>query len=132
MAEATWDEQNNLAALNGDRNKERENPETEQSSGPNIVIYIFMEGLIGLPGDLLRLIPVVGAILAFPFSAAMWFWRAMSSRFKNSPLQKILTNGILEAIPFTNTFFLTSCYLEETKLGKTIMSKVSKTTKLIK
>jgi len=123
--EATADEMNMAEAINKERNKDidTETQVEKPDSGPNIVIYIFMVGLIGLPGDLLKFIPVLGGILAFPFTAMMWFWRVLSGRFKTSPIQKIMVNGALQAVPFTNTFFLTSCYMEETKLGKAILSK---------
>lgn len=136
MEEAiNYDERAYQAALAQDRyENEEEAPEkiTAQSSRPDFVIYMFLEGLVGLPGDLLKLIPGVGTILAFPFSAIMWFWRTFSSRFKNSPVQKIITNGLISWIPLTNTVFLTTCYIEETKLGKAILSKASKVTKIAK
>jgi len=129
-AATTAEEMNMTEELNQDRNNEQITSNSDSSSGPNIVIYIFMVGLVGLPGDLLKLIPILGAILAFPFYLGMCLWRACSSRFKKSPLQKILTTGLLQGIPFTNTLFLTSCYIEETKLGKTIINKVAKPLKM--
>ena len=121
-----------LDTLNQDRkNRERSKTKTDQSSTPDIVTYIFLEGLIGLPGDLLKLIVGIGTVLALPFTFVMWFWRTFSSRFKKSPVQKILTNGLIQGMPFSNTFFITSCYIEETKLGKAVLGKFSKSMRLM-
>jgi hypothetical protein len=133
MAETiTNDERIYQGALNEDRNDAEEEPEitTEQSSRPDFVTYMFIEGLIALPGDLLKFIPVIGTILAVPSSIGMWFWRTFSSRFKKSPLQKIMVNGLVSWLPLSNTFFVTSCYIEETKLGKSILGKFDKSLRI--
>jgi hypothetical protein len=125
-------EEENLLELNQDRNfPEKTTLKTDAKPGPNIVIYMLL-GAVAIPSDLLKLIPILGTILALPFSLILWLWRGMSSRFKQSPVQKIAINGIFSGIPFTNTAFVVSCFAEETKLGKTIFNKSSKLAKFVK
>jgi len=124
-----------LAELNIDRYKnEDEEPKATANpkNGPNIGLYMIL-GVVAVVGDLVGLIPVLGALLRLPFAGIIWLWRLISGNFKTSPAQKIMTNALLGATPLpSNTTFIASCYLEETKLGKTIMKKSSKLAKLIK
>jgi hypothetical protein len=132
MAETiTNDERIYQGALNEDRNDAEEESEikTEQSSRPDFVTYFFLEGLIGLPGDLLNLIPFVGTVLSAPWWLAMVFIKYISGKGFKNPVEKLIKHGAAGWIPFSNTVFLTSCYIEETKLGKTILGKTSKITK---
>jgi hypothetical protein len=128
-------DQTRLAELNMDRyENEDEEPEitTNPEYGPNIGLYMIL-GIVAVMGDLVGLIPVLGALLRLPFAGIIWLWRLMSGNFKTSPTQKVITNALLGATPLpSNTTFIASCYLEETKLGKTIMEKGTKLAKLIK
>jgi len=130
-------ERQNLALLNQERAEEEEteaaaSTQTGDSSRPNFVVYIFLLP-IAVVGDLLGLIPVLGAVLRFPFAMVIWLWRLLSGNFKKSPAQKIITSAITGATPLpANTTFVASCYLEETKLGKFILNKATKLTKVIK
>jgi hypothetical protein len=131
---AKYNEREYQMALAQDRNEAEEEPETitaEQSSRPDFVAYMFLEGLVGLPGDLLKFIPLVGTILALPFSLIMIFIEYFKGKGFKNPVEKITKHSLTGWIPFSNTYFLTSCYIEETKIGKSILGKIPKPTKVI-
>jgi uncharacterized membrane protein YciS (DUF1049 family) len=118
---ATNQERENLNELNQERNSEQLEGEklgVSPHSKPNIIIYIFVGGF-ALLGDLLALIPVVGFALGWPFSGMVWLWRELGGHAKKKSMEKILKNGLLRIIPisFSNTTFVISTYLENTKLG---------------
>ena len=124
------EERENLAELHEAQNSTRESSDdsrrTNSESGPNIVIYGII-GTIGVIGDALGFIPVVGAILRAPFQGIVYLWKLMSGKLQKSPGQKILTNALLGITPLpSNTTFIVTSYLEETKLGKKTIGKLSK------
>ena len=131
MTEATTEERQNLAELNSDQNSDEEGFDSEQKksdSRPNIAVY-GMIGVIGAIGDLLGLIPipVLNSILRAPFQLIVYFWKLMSGKLHESQGQKILTNSLIGLTPLpSNTTFIITSYLEETKLGKKTIGKLSK------
>jgi len=131
-------ERYNLYTLNKIRSEDSENENKPQktrvgsTSKPNPGVYMFLIAIAGT-GDLIGLIPVLGALLRLPFSGIIWLWRLMSGNFKTSPAQKIMTNGLLGALPLPSCLsFVVSCYLEESKSEKTFFGKAQKLAKLIK
>ncbi|OGZ34835.1 MAG: hypothetical protein A2V60_00805 [Candidatus Portnoybacteria bacterium RIFCSPHIGHO2_01_FULL_39_19] len=130
---ATNQERENLSELNQERGPEQTGDKksaTHSDSKPNIVVYAIMATIGGI-GDLLALIiplPVIASILRFPFSLTIWFWKLCSGKLKESPGQKILKNAIWGATPVpSNTMFIVTSYLEETKLGQKTIGAAKKT-----
>jgi hypothetical protein len=136
MEDATTIERESAAELHEAQNSANQSPDdnlrTKSEPGPNIIVYGII-GTIGAIGDALGFIPVVGAILRAPFQAIIYLWKLMSGKLGESPGQKILTNALLGITPLpSNTTFIVTSYLEETKLGKKTIGKLSKAKPTIK
>jgi len=126
---ATDQERENLSELNQERTPEQARDEklvVRSDSKPNIVVYAIMATIGGI-GDLLGFIPALGGFLRLPFSLVIWFWKLCSGKLRESPGQKILKNAFLGATPLpSNTTFIITSYLEETKLGQRTIGTAKK------
>jgi hypothetical protein len=119
-------ENQDLSELNQSRAEsepERIEASIQSNSGPNSVIYGIVGG-VGLIADILGWIPLVGWLLAAPFTGGIMLWKVLTHQGKKSPAGKILANIAVKFNPISgwvpsNMLFVIYSYREHKKLAQT-------------
>ena len=117
------DESQNLFELNRARTEsgpEKIEASAQSDSGPNTGLYVIVGG-VALIADILGWIPLVGWLIASPFTGGIMLWKVLTHQGKKSPANKILANIAVKFNPISswipsNLLFVRSSYREHKKL----------------